>query len=116
PRLVTGGLLAEAGDELLVRRKAHRPEASRRLDGGHRGEDAAALVEANQLSDVDVADAVAVREAEGLVGKVLPDPAHTAAGHRLLAGVDQRHAPRLDGSRVDDRLVLAEVEGDVGAL
>ena len=96
PAAVAFWLLVERPDLRLLRAERHRPETARRLDRRQRGEDALLAVERDQLADVDVADAVAVREAEGFVADVFGHPLQSSAGHRCLAGVDERHRPRLD--------------------
>src|SRR6185369_1465427 len=75
---------------------------------------AVGTVERELRGDVDVGDAVAVGEAEALlVGDVVADAPQPAAGHRALAGVDQRHAPRLGVLLVHFHRVLGHVERDV---
>src|SRR5262249_27593000 len=70
--------------------------ASRWLYGGDRCELSVLAVESQLLGDIDVRDAVAVREAEGVfVFHVLDDALEPATGHALLAGVDERDLPRL---------------------
>jgi hypothetical protein len=70
-------------------------------------------VEGDQLADIDVADAVAVGEAERLVADMLADAAQAPAGLRVGARIDQRHRPRLGAVLVHLHLVRAQVEGDV---
>ena len=68
----------------------------------------------SELRDVDVGDAVAVGQHEGVVADVLADSLDPAAGLRLGSGVDERHPPRLGGVLVDHHRVVAHVEGHVG--
>ena len=75
----------------------------------------AGYVEGDDAFCCTYGDAVAVREAETLlVGDVVADAAQAAAGHRFLARVDQRHAPRLGVLLVHFHPVVRHVEGDVG--
>ena len=95
----------------------HLAEAARRADRGDGGHLAVRAVERDGGADVDVGDAVAVGEQEGLVAlDVAAHRRHPAAGHGLLAGLGQRDLPvllvvpaqHLDGA------VLAEGDGEVG--
>src|ERR1043165_9467883 len=115
PRPVPGGLFVELLDSGPARGDGDRAEPAGRLDRGHRRPAAFAAMEGDQLGDVDVADAVAVGEAEGAV---LEEPAHPPqppAGHRALPGVHQGDPPGLDLGGTDVHLVPAEVEGDIRA-
>ena len=65
-------------------------------------------------ADVDVADAVAVGQAELLVvAEKRKDALDAAADHRLLARVDERHPPGLGGGVMHLHLVGSHVEGHV---
>ena len=121
PGAVPHGLLLEGPhggrEELplhLVLVDLQGAEAPERLHGRDRGQLAVRPVEVEQLRDVHVGDAVAVGQHERVVAHVLPHPLDPAAGLRLGAGVDQRHAPRLGGVLVDHHGVVAHVEGHVG--
>ena len=72
-----------------------------------------ALVEADEAGDVDVGHAVAVGQAEVFVVQVSGRAFDAAAGHRVFAGVEQRHAPRFDRRVVHLHLVRRDVERDV---
>ena len=72
-------------------------------------------MEADGFSDVDVADAVAIGEAEGLFFlDVVADTAQAAARHGVVAGVDEGDAPGFGAFVVHFHAVVAHVEGDVG--
>jgi hypothetical protein len=73
-------------------------------------------VELHELGQVHVREAVAVREAEVLSPEVVLHALQSPAGLRLLAGVDQRHLPRLGVTVVDLDAVLREVDGHVGRV
>ncbi len=90
-----------------------RAETPRRLDRGDRGELARPCVKAEQLPDVDVADAVAVGHAEVGIADIAAHPLEPAPGHRVLARVHQRHAPGLDVLLVHLHRVVPHVERDV---
>src|SRR5262249_59741569 len=82
------------------------------------GEAAGAVGEGDGRADVDAAEAVAVGHAEGLVGVEMGgDSAQAAAGHRVLAGVDDGDAPVqwLVAAEVFDA-VAAEIEAHVRAV
>src|SRR5579885_1557819 len=109
---VAARLLDEGGDRVAV--AFQRAVAPRRAHRGDGGELAVAEVEVDRRADVEIADAVAVSEAEGLIVlDVVGDALETPAGLRALAGVDQRHAPGLGLALMDDDAVVRHVEGDV---
>ena len=109
------GLFDELGDLITV--QFQRAETSLGGDGGHRGQLAAATMEVEQGTQVDVGQAVAVGEKEGLlVGKEVLDAGEAAAGHRLFAGVDEGDAPGLRMLLMHLHAVVAHVEGDVGGV
>ena len=113
PAAVALRLLLEAVH--LVVGDLQRPEAPGRLHPGHRRLEPGVAVLSDRAADVDVAHAVAVRAAERLV--VLDerqDALDAPADHRVLAGVDQRHRPRLGTRLVHLHRVLLHVERHVG--
>src|SRR5690606_30657891 len=78
------------------------------------------VVEVEQLAQVDVGNAVAPGEHEGLVAQMLSEALDTAAGRRSQPGVDQLYTPveGLVAVVVDDFSLLqvdreAAVEGAV---
>ena len=99
-------------------REVERAEAAGLLHRGDGGEAPLLAVEADGVGDVEVGDAVAVGQAEGLVADVVADPPQPAAGHGLEPGVGEGDAPRLGGDAVDldgvgrevDRQVVGAVE------
>src|SRR4051794_24471923 len=97
PAPVALRLLLVAADQVVV--DVERAEAARRLYGGDGGEPAVLAVEADQLAEVQIRHAVAVGEAELLAADVGQYALQAAAGHRLGAGVDEGHLPRL-GARL----------------
>src|SRR5690242_1032147 len=77
--------VAPALDRAVAAGRPHRRD---------RGELAVAVMEADQFADVHIADTVAIGEAEGiLAGQMRADALEAAAGLRVLAGVNERHAP-----------------------
>src|ERR1700743_1431507 len=73
-------------------------------------------MEVDQRSDVDVCDAIAVREAEVLIADVRQDTLQAPAGHRLLASLDERHAPRLARRPMHLHLAARQVKRDVARM
>jgi len=75
------------------------------------------FVERHELFDVHVSDAVAVGETERWVAiDELADVLQAAAGLRLLAGVHERHPPRLGVAMMDLHFVVGDVERDIGGV
>src|SRR5690349_6104187 len=74
------------------------------------------LVEVDQRTDIDIADAVAVREQEGVVGlDIALDALHARPGHRVKAGFRKRDAPVVYVARLQtfDLRFLAERHRDI---
>src|ERR1043166_960363 len=115
PRPVAGGLLVELVDSCLAVRDGDDAEAPRRLNRRHRRQAPFAPVEGDQLGDVDVAHAVAVGEAEGLVPDQLAHPPQAAARHRAVAGIDERHTPGLELLRPHVDVVPPQIERHIRA-
>src|SRR5665213_2617043 len=111
PGAVPVRLLVERDDLLFL--QSHRAEASGRLHRRHRRQGAGGTMVLDHRAHVDVGETVAVGEAERFVADVVAHPQQPAAGHRVVAGVDQGHRPRFDGTVVDAHRALAHVEGDV---
>jgi hypothetical protein len=106
-------LFEETGDPVPLH--VERAEPARRHRRGQRRLAAMGAVESDQSRDVDIADAVAIGHAEGvLVAQVIGDAQQAPAGHRSIAGVDQRHLPGFGAPLVHLHPVLAHMEGDVG--
>ena len=77
------------------------PEAARGLHRCDGREGSLLAVELDKLRDVEIRDAIAVREAEVLVAEIRQDALKASSGHRLLARVDERDAPWLRSGLVD---------------
>src|SRR5882757_4502081 len=107
------GFLAEPHDEILAGREMKHAETAGRPHGGHRHQRSGALVESDQLADVDVGDAVPVGEAERLIVEIGQGSPDATARHGLLAGIQERHPPGLDPIAMVVRLTCVEVERDV---
>jgi hypothetical protein len=107
------GFFLEAGDLVAVR--LERTEAA----GGLVAVSVASLPwrggSRPARGDVDIADAVAVGEAEGLFAfKVGATRLRRPPGHGFVAGVHQCDAPGLGVLLVHFHLVVGHVEGDIG--
>ncbi len=100
-------LLDEAGDPVAVVDHRHAPLRAR-ADQRHRRGIAVGAMEGERGTEIDVGDAVGVREREGPV----PDPGggerDPASGRRLLTGVETLDGdagrPRLGGGEAGDHL------------
>ena len=93
-----------------------RPEPTWRLHRGHGRVGALVAVKRDESRHVHIRDAVAVGEAEVLVANIRQDTLQAPPGHRLLAGVHQRHPPRLGLRAMDLHVALRQVEGDVARV
>jgi len=71
-----------------------------------------AAVEVHQVADVDIADAIAVRAQEDVIADVPLHPLDPAPGHRLRAGVSQRHVKVLLKVLAVVRDLVAGTKGD----
>ena len=110
---VSFGLFKKARDAVAVH--IERAEAARRHGRGQGRQLAVSPMEIDGRGDVDVADAVPVGHAEGLLAlQMLAHPQQAPPSHRGIAGVDQRHLPGLGPALVHLHPVLAHVEGHVG--
>ena len=116
PGAIAVGFLVEGGDPGAIVTQGEGAEAAGRLHGREGGADTLPAVERDCLGDVQVAHAVAVGEAEALRADIVANPLDAAAGHRLLAGVHQGHAPGLGDGVVHLHTVVAHVEGDIGGV
>ena len=108
-------LLVEGEDAALV--QAQAPEAARRLHCGDGSERALLLVERDEGGHVDVADSVAIGEAEQRI--VLEESCHPfqpAASLRVLSGIDQRHAPGFGVAFDPFRAVGTQIKGHIGSI
>ena len=89
-------------------------EAAGRLRAGDGRQTALAAMEGDAFGDVDIGDAVAIGQAEGVViADIGQDALDAPADHGFFAGVDQRHPPRLGVLLQHFHPVFAKVERDV---
>jgi hypothetical protein len=70
-------------------------------------------VEGDRFGDVHVPHPVAVGHAEGFVAEVFTHALEASAGHGGLAGVGDRHAPRLGAVMVHLHAVFLKVKSHV---
>src|SRR5215210_3828142 len=108
-------LLAEAVDPAVAVDVEH-PEAAGRLHCCDRRQRGVAPVRRGQRVEVDTRHAVAVGHVERLVADIVAGALQAAAGHRRIAGLDQRHPPRLGALAVHHGRVVAQVERHVGHM
>src|SRR5260370_14189351 len=101
------GLFPEALHIAAVRKLEH-PEPPGHRHRGHGRLAAMLAMETHDLADIEPRDAVAVGQAECLVGDVGRDPLDAAAGEGFEAGVDQRNLPLL--ARLAEELDAVAVE------
>ena len=91
-----------------------RAEAAGGLSGGHCGEPALLAMKIDRRANVDVADPVAIGQAElFVVAQEWQDSLDPTSDHRPLAGVDESHPPRLGRGVVHFHAVVLHVERDV---
>ena len=92
-----------------------RSKTPRRLGSGQGRQLALGMMVFYQRGYIDVANAIAVGETERFFA--LQIRCHTfqaSACHGVIAGINQRHAPRFGILLVDFHFVVAHVEGHVG--
>mgnify|MGYP001666883442 CR=1 FL=1 len=97
-------LLAEGMDGIVA---ADVQDALRLIlqDCRERRQLAMRLMELDELADIDITDTVAIRHAERLIADIRLDTLDAPAGHRAVARIDDRHAPRLRMLLVQDDLL-----------
>ena len=114
PAAVAHRLLDEAA-HAVAGIHAERAVAAGRLHRSDGRQLAVRAVERDQRADIDIGHAVAVGEAERLfAAHVVGHSAQAPAGHRIVAGVHERDAPRLGLALVHLHRVVGDVEGDIG--
>ena len=64
----------------------------------------------NQFVDFNIADAVAVCHQKGLVAHIFLNALYSAAGHGVVARVDDGHFPRLEIAVMNGHFVFAVTE------
>jgi len=115
PGTITLGLLFKGKHPAAL--ELQRAEAARGLHGGEGGPTALLLVKGDGFSDVHIANAIAIGEAEGAfaleIGRHAPE---AAAGERFGAGVDQGDAPGFSFAMVHLHLVGGHVKGDIAGM
>ncbi len=87
--------------------------AAGRLNGGQGRKLAVSTVECDQAVDGQVAESVAVGEAERLVADKLLHTFQASARLGAIAGIDQRDLPRFDVALMHFHPIILHVEGDV---
>ena len=70
-------------------------------------------MEIQEGGQIDICHTVAVGEAEGLVVQKGFDPRESAAGHRVLTGIYDRHSPGFRLAMVNFHAVAGHVHGDI---
>ena len=71
-------------------------------------------MEFDELADIDITYAIAIRHAERLITDIRLDALDAAARHRAVARIDDRHAPRLRMLLVqDDFLAIRHIKGHI---
>src|SRR6266404_965105 len=107
--LLEGKDLSALGDDTA--------ESRRRPHAGHRGLAAVIGVEGKLCADIDVGQAVSVGHTKWFAGiQVFSHLQEPAAGHAVLAGIDESDLPGLASAIVILDPVLRHVEGDIGLM
>ena len=77
-----------------------------------------ALMELNKLIYLYITHAIAVGHEERLITHIFLDALDTASSHRVVAGIDYSHLPRLHIGLVNDHLVLSitVIESDIRVM
>src|SRR5581483_1086486 len=109
---VAARLFRKRGDLIAI--ALQRTVAARRPHRGDGRELAVAAVKLDRRTNVEIAKTVTIGEAERVfAGDVRGHALEAAAGQRVLAGVHERDAPRLDLALVHHHGVVGHVEGHV---
>ena len=87
-------LFAEVFHQAIRRQLQHTLHLGN-VDRGDRGNVAVLLVELQKLRDVDVRNTVAVGQEERLAVQIFFDTFHASAGHGVVTGVHDGHAPGI---------------------
>src|SRR5437764_534830 len=93
-----------------------RPVAAWRLDRSQGGVSFLRTVELDQGGNVQIGDAVAVRQTECLVADVLLNAFDAPSGHGSVASIYQRDPPWLSRVLVDLGAVILDIESDISAV
>ena len=118
---ITGRLLGKPRHHIAVHRggaipKAQAAVAAWGLHGGNRGETTVAVVIGDQGTDVDIADAIAVGEAERLPAKVMGHPPQAATGGRGFTGVHQGDPPGFGLAAMHLHRAGGQIEAHIAAM
>ena len=113
PCAVALRLLLERVHPRLRAAERQNAESARRLRRHQGGQRPLAAVEINEVADVDVADAVAIRHAEGAVFHIIGDPLEPPARHRLFARLHDSNGPAFDAVLQHFQPVVLQVEAAV---
>ena len=76
------------------------------------------FVELNQLTDIHVADAIAVGHHERLIANIRLDALDAAARHGIQAGIYHRNLPRLAMLLMNDHIILSicKIKGNITVM
>src|SRR5450759_2742105 len=96
PAAIAQGLLFEPTNvRLVIARETERPEARGRLSRSHCCHSPMALVELDQLFDIDVSQTISIGEAKRVAIEITRGAFQASAGHRIEARFNQRDPPWL---------------------
>ncbi|MNN37745.1 hypothetical protein D3C81_1517080 [compost metagenome] len=97
--------------------QAQGTKAARWLGRGDGGELAIRAVEVDQRADIDIADTVAIGEAERFfIIQILAHTLQAAPRHGFVTGIDQGNLPGLGIACVYFHLIVLHIESDIGGM
>ena len=93
----------------------HLTKTGGRTDGGNCGVLAVALVESEQLVDIEVANAISIGQHKWLVADELADSFDPPAGLGVLTGVEQMDGPVFAIGIVDLDFTITQADGQAAS-
>src|SRR3712207_3393860 len=107
---IRSGLFSEAFDARLVGGNVERSEAAGLSDSRNSGQRGLLAMKLNECRNVDVANAVAVGQAERFVADVLANALDASACHGVQPRIDEGDTPWLGGRMMDFDGVVVQVD------
>ena len=111
---VRSGLLPETFDARLIRGNIERSKATRLSNSCNGSQRGLLAVKLNERGNVEIADAVAIGQAESFVAYVLANTLDASTRHGVQTGIDKGDTPRLGGCMMYLNRIVAQVDREIG--